>query len=97
MVTECPYKGTTSGYWSAKIGNEVRPDIVWTYTFPTRQVLAIVGMIAFDNEKVDTYLDGDLLERPDTHFSPKRAAAEGSLPEPTIPEIRHPGCRRPGQ
>ncbi len=70
-VTECPYKGTTSGYWSAEIGNEVRPDIAWTYAFPTRQVQPIAGLIAFYNEKVDTYLDGDLLERPDTHFSPE--------------------------
>ncbi len=72
-VTECPYKGITSGYWSAKIGDEVRPDVAWTYAFPTRQVQPIAGLIAFYNEKVDTYLDGDLLERPDTHFSPKRA------------------------
>jgi uncharacterized protein (DUF427 family) len=72
-VTECPYKGTTSSYWSAKIGDEVSSDIAWTYAFPTRQVQPIAGLIAFYNEKVDTFLDGDLLERPDTHFSPKRS------------------------
>jgi uncharacterized protein (DUF427 family) len=71
-VTECPYKGTTSGYWSAKVGDEIRPDIAWVYAFPTRQVQPIAGLVAFYNEKVDTFLDGELLERPETHFSPSR-------------------------
>jgi uncharacterized protein (DUF427 family) len=40
------------------------PDIAWTYDFPTRQLLPIAGLIAFYNEKVDTFLDGRLLDRP---------------------------------
>jgi hypothetical protein len=28
------------------------------------------GLIAFYNEKVDIFLDGQLLERPKTHFFP---------------------------
>ena len=36
-------------------------DIAWTYDFPTRQLLPIAGLIAFYNEKVDTFLDGRLL------------------------------------
>jgi uncharacterized protein (DUF427 family) len=72
-VTECPYKGTTGAYWSAKIGDEVVADVAWSYAFPTRQLQPITGMIAFYNEKVDIFLDGELLERPDTHFSPGRA------------------------
>jgi uncharacterized protein (DUF427 family) len=72
-VTECPYKGTTSGYWSARLGEEVHPDLAWTYAFPTRQLQPIAGMIAFYNEKVDIVLDGELLDRPVTHFTPKAA------------------------
>jgi uncharacterized protein (DUF427 family) len=66
--TACPYKGTTSGYWSIRVGGTVQADLAWTYDFPTRQVQPIAGLIAFYNEKVDTYLDGELLERPRTHF-----------------------------
>ena len=73
-VTECPYKGTTSGYWSARTGGELHPDVAWAYAFPTRQLQPIAGMIAFYNEKVDTYLDGELLERPVTHFTQRRGS-----------------------
>jgi uncharacterized protein (DUF427 family) len=31
-------------------------------------VLPIAGMVAFYNEKVDVILDGELVERPTTHF-----------------------------
>jgi uncharacterized protein (DUF427 family) len=74
-VTECPYKGTTSSYWSAKVGGEVVSDVAWSYAFPTRQLQPVTGLIAFYNEKVDTFLDGELLERPDTHFAPGRKGA----------------------
>ena len=66
--TACPYKGNTSGYWSIRVGDTVHADRAWAYDFPTRQLQPIAGMIAFYNEKVDLYLDGDLLERPTTHF-----------------------------
>jgi uncharacterized protein (DUF427 family) len=68
-VTSCPYKGTTSSYWSVRTGDEVHPDLAWSYDFPTRQLLPIAGLIAFYNEKVDTFVEGELLPRPTTHFS----------------------------
>jgi uncharacterized protein (DUF427 family) len=67
-ISACPYKGTTSSYWSVKVGNASYPDLAWSYDFPTRQLLPIAGLVAFYNEKVDTFLDGALLERPVTHF-----------------------------
>ncbi|WP_405591567.1 DUF427 domain-containing protein [Streptomyces sp. NBC_01190] len=63
-VTACPYKGTTSGYWSFGGGDERHTDVVWAYDFPTRQLAPIAGLVAFYNEKVDLYLDGVLLPRP---------------------------------
>jgi uncharacterized protein (DUF427 family) len=66
--TACPYKGVTSGYWSFRTGGTEHRDVAWVYDFPTRQLLPIAGLIAFYNEKVDTYLDGELLERPETRF-----------------------------
>ncbi len=68
-VTSCPYKGTTSGYWSVRAGDRIHADIAWAYDFPTRQLLPIAGLIAFYNEKVDLTVDGVGLERPTTHFS----------------------------
>ena len=67
-VTACPYKGVTSGYWSVRTGETVHEDLAWAYDFPTRQLLPIAGMVAFYNEKVDTFIDGQLLARPQTHF-----------------------------
>lgn len=68
-VTQCPYKGRTSGYWSVRAGGTTRPDLAWSYDFPTRQLAPIAGLIAFYNEKVDTILNGEHLPRPKTHFS----------------------------
>jgi len=67
-VTECPYKGTTAGYWSVQLGDQICRDAAWTYGFPTRELLPIAGLIAFYNEKVDIFVDGDKLDRPKTHF-----------------------------
>jgi uncharacterized protein (DUF427 family) len=67
--TACPYKGTTSGYWSVRGAGTTYPDLAWSYDFPTRQLLPIAGLIAFYNEKVDITVDGTALPRPDTHFS----------------------------
>jgi uncharacterized protein (DUF427 family) len=68
-VTACPYKGRTSAYWSVRIGGAEHADLAWAYDFPTRQLLPISGLIAFYNEKLDIVLDGQLLDRPKTHFS----------------------------
>ena len=68
-VTACPYKGTTSAYWSVQAGDTVHKDLAWAYDFPTRQLLPIAGLVAFYNEKVDTFLDDEPLDRPRTHFS----------------------------
>jgi len=68
-VTECPYKGITSAYWSVRTGETVYPDLAWCYDFPTTALSHIAGLIAFYNEKVDIILDGQPLTRPITHFS----------------------------
>jgi uncharacterized protein (DUF427 family) len=68
-VTQCPYKGTTSAYWSVRVGTQLHRDLAWSYAFPTRQLLPIAGLVAFYNEKTDITVDGRRLERPVTHFS----------------------------
>ena len=68
-VTACPYKGTTTGYWSVKVGEAFHADLAWAYDFPTASLQPIAGLVAFYNENVDIYLDDQLLERPKTHFA----------------------------
>jgi len=67
--TLCPYKGTTSGYWSVRVGDTVYPDLAWTYHYPLPAVAPIAGLVAFYNEKLDIVVDGTALPRPRTHFS----------------------------
>ncbi|AWW41480.1 DUF427 domain-containing protein [Streptomyces cadmiisoli] len=63
-VTHCPYKGTTSSYWSFDSDMATHEDIAWAYDFPTIHANRIAGMIAFFNEHVDLSVDGTLLPRP---------------------------------
>jgi uncharacterized protein (DUF427 family) len=67
--THCPYKGTTSDYWSARIGGTLHKDVAWSYAYPSSQVLQVAGLVAFYDEKVDTFYDGVPLMRPRTKFS----------------------------
>jgi uncharacterized protein (DUF427 family) len=68
-VTYCPYKGTTSDYWSARIGDSFHEDIAWSYAYPAPEVIQIAGLVAFYDEKVDTFFDGVPVARPRTKFS----------------------------
>ena len=63
-----PYKGTAS-YWSVDTGRRVHPDLVWMYRSPLAESQKIAGLACLYNEKVNLYLDGELQERPRTHFS----------------------------
>ncbi len=67
-VTQCPYKGRTSGWWSAHVGDGVVEDVAWSYDFPTREVSPIAGLVAFYDEEVDVFVDGVRRERPRTHM-----------------------------
>jgi uncharacterized protein (DUF427 family) len=67
-TTLCPYKGTSS-YWSVKIGDQTYRNIVWGYLDPVPESPKIEGLLSFFNEKVDIYLDGELVDRPKTLWS----------------------------
>jgi uncharacterized protein (DUF427 family) len=66
--TQCPYKGTAS-YWDVSVGDKVYKDLVWSYPDPIPECPKIKGLLCFYNEKVDLYVDGELQERPETHWS----------------------------
>jgi uncharacterized protein (DUF427 family) len=55
--TECPFKGTAS-YWSARVGDELVPDLVWSYPDPIPEAKEIAGLMCFYNERVDLGVDG---------------------------------------
>ncbi len=65
LTTRCPYKGIAS-YWSVKLGDTVKKNIVWSYPEPILENPKIKGLLCFFNERVDLYIDGELQERPPT-------------------------------
>jgi uncharacterized protein (DUF427 family) len=62
-TSQCPYKGNAV-YWSVRLGDKVYPDVVWSYPFPTPECPKIQNLLAFYNEKVDLYVDGELQPKP---------------------------------
>jgi uncharacterized protein (DUF427 family) len=66
--SHCPYKGVAR-YWSVQASGTLVPDIAWSYPTPLPESQKIAGLVAFFNEKVDHIVDGELVERPHTHFS----------------------------
>lgn len=69
-VTECPYKGRTSSYWSVRVGRVQHRDLAWSYDSPTSALAAISGLIAFYNERVDITVDGNQVPRPPPPTAP---------------------------
>jgi uncharacterized protein (DUF427 family) len=61
--TYCPYKGHATS-WSLVLGGRRREDLAWSYERPLPDAVAITGLIAFWNERVDVYLDDERRERP---------------------------------
>jgi uncharacterized protein (DUF427 family) len=66
--TRCPYKGTAS-YYSVRAGDRVHRDLAWTYPEPIPEIPRIKGLVAFFDERVDLFIDGEAQERPRTPWS----------------------------
>jgi uncharacterized protein (DUF427 family) len=69
--TRCAYKGSAS-YWHVRLGDTLHEDIVWTYRQPQHDAERVRDLLAFFNERVDIEVEGELLGRPVTEFSPDR-------------------------
>ena len=68
-TTRCPYKGKAS-YWSARIGERVFKDIVWSYRDPLPACFPIARYLCFFNERVDAlYVDDEQMAVPKTIWS----------------------------
>ncbi len=66
-VTHCPYKGQAR-YWSARVGDRLVPDLAWSYRTPLPESQKIAGLVAFLDERVDLFIDGEPQQRPVTKF-----------------------------
>jgi uncharacterized protein (DUF427 family) len=58
--TACPYKGTTSRYYTIAAGGERLEDVAWVYDDPHAEVDGIQGLIAVYDEKAELEVDGEL-------------------------------------
>lgn len=68
-ISHCPYKGQAS-YWSAKIGEKVYKDIVWSYRDPLPACMPVAHLLSFYNERVDAiYVDGERMPVPKNQWS----------------------------
>jgi uncharacterized protein (DUF427 family) len=62
-ITYCPYKGQASN-WSVDAGGRRRENLAWSYEHPLPDAVAITGLVAFWDERVDVFFDGERRERP---------------------------------
>src|SRR3954462_7660572 len=67
-VSHCPYNGQAD-WWSVRAGNAVHDDLAWSYRTPLPESQNLAGLIAFYDEKVDTYVEGVRQARPSTKFA----------------------------
>ena len=87
-VTACPYKGRAR-YWSARIGDRLFPDIVWSYPEPIPECPKIKGYLCFFNEQVDEIrLDGKPMPRPVTPWSKDWTEKAATVPDQRGPVAR---------
>ncbi len=63
LRTYCPYKGEAS-YWTIDLGGLRREALGWSYEQPLPDAVAISGLVAFWDEQVDVFLDGERREPP---------------------------------
>ncbi|KAG2416543.1 hypothetical protein HFD88_007758 [Aspergillus terreus] len=67
--TSCPYKGDASYYTVRLPGREDKTGLAWWYKTPLPESTEIRGHVAFYDEKVDVWVDGEKQEKPATKFS----------------------------
>jgi uncharacterized protein (DUF427 family) len=65
--TICAYKGVAS--YRSVLDEE---DVAWFYPEPQHDAERVRDYLCFFNERVDLYVDGELQERPETQWSPRR-------------------------
>ncbi|KAG6177410.1 hypothetical protein E4U27_004325 [Claviceps purpurea] len=57
LVTSCPYKGDAE-YYDIILDGLEHKNLVWYYRHPVRESAAIAGLLCFEHEKMELFLDG---------------------------------------
>lgn len=57
FVTRCPYKGEAE-YFDLSAKTTTIANLVWWYKYPTKEASEIAGMLCFQNEKIEIWIDG---------------------------------------
>ncbi|KAF5376190.1 hypothetical protein D9757_009306 [Collybiopsis confluens] len=68
-LSECPYKGVANYYHVQSAPDKKAENVVWWYRNPNLECAAINGLLAFYDERVDVWIDGEKQTRPKTHFA----------------------------
>lgn len=68
LRTVCAYKGVAT-HWSAVVGDRLVEDVAWSYDDPLDDAVAVQSMVAFYQERLDIFVDGEPLERVRTPWS----------------------------
>ena len=76
-LTRCAYKGVAH-YWHVAWRRLVE-DLVWSYPDPEHDAEPVRDMLCFFSEKVDIELDGVVVDRPTTQWSPSDASGAEAL------------------
>ena len=67
-VLETSANKSYCSYYSVEVNGKLHEDLFWYYINPTLESSKIQGLCCPYNERVDIELDGEKLERPQTHF-----------------------------
>jgi uncharacterized protein (DUF427 family) len=67
-VSRCPYKGTAR-WWSVRTPEADHKDVAWSYPETVVEMPRLAGLVAFLNERVDLFVDGEPQRRPVTPWS----------------------------
>ena len=68
LHTTCAYKGHATHY-TAMVGGTELTDIAWSYPEPLPDAAEVAGMVAFYQERLDVFIDGEPVERVRTPWS----------------------------
>jgi len=68
LQTSCAYKGHATHY-AVSAGDEVLADMAWSYEDPLDDAVPVTGLVSFYQERLDIFLDDELVERVRTPWS----------------------------
>jgi uncharacterized protein (DUF427 family) len=72
LETTCAYKGHATHY-DVVAGEEVLPDMAWSYEQPLEDAAGVTGLVSFYQERLDLWLDGERVARERTPWSAPRS------------------------